>query len=431
MAKVVCDDCGEVIAEGVDQEEAEELAEQHGHSDGAGRQAIDRTSPDETYDQPGGGGLGSDNVVNPDLSENRESRVELDPILPNDGDPIEQTADTPDLDDEIEDIEAAAENRDPSDWWDVTGDQDHTEVDDEFVRRFERIEVEIEKDRSEIGDMIEARGQSIEEGQYVRYDHEYLKDLERWQHLRDDVQDAFRRLASRNAPVASRKGSALNMKAINQRAAGDKSKTRLFTRKDQVAKGDRAVGVSADFSGSMDESKVKMALAAVAEATEIIGDNLVSNVWSCSDTGIKGVNRSDTSLGLVCGPDESFEWSNLDAFTCGGSTPTADGIDQIVGLLEDVTAREKVAIVITDGKPNKEYGGGVWGESLTGDATDDAARVVRKARQDGMKVVGLGVGGVNEAQMGRIFGETGYVMGSMDNLDRKLVEVYRQQLRVD
>jgi Mg-chelatase subunit ChlD len=133
----------------------------------------------------------------------------------------------------------------------------------------------------------------------------------------------------------------------------------------------------------------------------------------------------------VCGPDESFEWSNLDAFTCGGSTPTADGIDQIVGLLEDVTAREKVAIVITDGKPNKEYGGGVWGESLTGDATDDAARVVRKARQDGMKVVGLGVGGVNEAQMGRIFGETGYVMGSMDNLDRKLVEVYRQQLRVD
>ena len=431
MAKVVCDDCGEVIAEGVDQEEAEKLADQHGHSDNSGKQAIDRTSGSETYDQPGGGGLGTDATVNPDLSENRESRVELDPVLPNEGEAIEQTRNTPDLDTEIEDIEEAAENRDPSDWWDVTGDQDHTEVDDEFVRRFERIEVEIEKDRSEIGDMIEAREQAIEDGAYVAYDAEYLQGLERWKHLRDDVQDAFRRLASRNAPVASRKGSALNMKAINQRAAGDKSKTRLFTRKDQVAKGDRAVGVSADFSGSMDESKVKMALAAVAEATEIIGDDLVSNVWSASASGVPGVNRGDTNLGLVCGPDESFEWSNLDGFTCGSSTPTADGIDQIVGLLEDVTAREKVAIVITDGKPNVEYGGDVWGESLTGDATDDAARVVRKARQDGMKVVGLGVGGVNEAQMSRIFGETGYVMGSMDNLDRKLVEVYRQQLRVD
>ena len=431
MPKVVCEDCGEVVAEGVDQEEAEELAEQHGHGTPDER-VIDKTG-EETYDTEGGGGPGADQVVNPDASENRED----DPLIDKrEGTDTTGGGDDPvDVDEQITQMDELDDERDPTDWWDVTGDDDHTEVDDEFVRRFERIQQQIEHDRSEVGDAISHRGDILAgntEGDYfVRYTTDQLRQEQRWRHLRDDVQDAFRKLKSRDARTPSRKGDDLNMRAINQRAAGDKSQTRLFTRKQQIAKGDRAVGVATDFSGSMYEDDVKMALAAVAEATEIIGDDFVANVWAKRDTEPFGIRRGRTSIGIACGPNEDFEWDNLNAFNVGGGTPTADGIDQLTDMLDGMTAREKVAIVVTDGKPNVEYGGGSRVERLTGDATKDAARVTREARQEGMKVIGLGVGGVNESQMAEIFGQTGYVMGSMDDLAEKLVEVYRRQLRVD
>lgn len=442
MAKVVCEDCGEVIAEGVDQDTAEDLADAHTHGDND--RIIDRRSDRDTYDTEGGGGPGMDGIVNPSADE---ARADADTESAGDvaDEAVQETTDEASVEDELAAMDAMDGDRDPSDWWDVSDDADYEEVDDEFFRRFERVQREVEKDRSVVGDMLDHREERLQTSRraaFVAGDErfpgdrhvphsEYLRAQEEWRRLSEDVQDAFRKLKSREARVASRKGDDLNMKAINQRAAGDKSQTRLFTRKQQIAKGDRAVGVSCDFSGSMHEDKVKMALAAVAEATEIIGDDLVANCWTKDSGNRFGLARNKTTLGLICGPDESFEWGNMDAFSVGGGTPTADGIDQITDLLDDMTAREKVAIVVTDGKPNVEYGGGSWDEKLTGDATRDAARVVRKARQDGMKVIGLGVGGVNERQMGRIFGPDGYVMASMDDLARRLVDLYRQQLRVD
>jgi len=442
MAKVVCEDCGEVVAEGVSQEEAEELADQHGHGDDPDR-IVDRSGPEE-YDTEGGGGFGGDQVINPDATEARREIPVLDERdrASGEGAPDREGTDTTrngdggdtGLAEEIEEIEELDDERDPTDWWGVTGESDPSDISDEFVRRFERIQDEIEHDRSEIGQCIEDRDRRLSDrdAHYTWGNTaEHIRSQEKWRQLRDDVQDAFRRLKSRDTRTPSRKGDDLNMQAINQRAAGDKSKTRLFTRKRQVAKGDRAVGVATDFSGSMDEADVKMALSAIAEATEIIGDDLVANAWAKRSQEVFGLRRSETTIGVVCGPDEDFEMDNLDAFGVGGGTPTADGIDQLTDMLEGMTAREKVAIVVTDGKPNVEYGGGSWDERLTGDATKDAARVTREARQEGMKVIGLGVGGVNESQMAEIFGQTGYVMGSMDDLAEKLVEVYRRQLRVD
>lgn len=432
MPKVVCEDCDEVIAEGVDEDEAQEIADAHTHEDAP--HLVDRRQSeyDLSGDAPEGAASGGVERTN----------AEYDPDTATDGREADQQSggdgavddEARDLDEQMDQMDQMDEDRDLGDWWDVSEDTDYTEVSDEYRRRYENVQEEVQKDRSLAGKMRSAREEKEGDNTtYARTDgrnYERLSETQQWQDLRDDVADAFRKLKSRNVPKPSRKGAQLNMDAILQREAGDKSRTRLFKRQEQAAKGDRVVGVSVDFSGSMYEAKAKMAVAAVATAAEIIGDDVVANCWTNDRKHRFGHGHGKFTAGLLVGPDERFDWSNLSAFSAGGGTPTADGIANLQQLMEDITAREKVMIVVTDGKPNSWKGGGDADKSPTRDSVQDAAHVVRQARQDGYKVVGLGVGAVNESTMATVFGPNGYVSADDENLDTKLVEVYKRQLRV-
>lgn len=436
MAKVVCETCGEVIAEGVDPDEAQDIAD--GHSHGSAPNIADRrdghdSDGDGSDDGGGSGGVGH-HEDGPDgdaeaTAEATDGNVEETTDDAPDGDADDTAEDR--VEEELDEMDEMDDAREAGDWWDVSPDEDYSEVGEEFKRQFKRVQAEVEKARSDVGQRIKYRDTGIEEGWQEDYwgdtPSDDLREDERWHDLRDDIADAFRQLKSRDVPRPSRKGSALNMDAIVQRQAGDRSRDRLFTRKETAARGDRAIGVSTDFSGSMYERQARLALAAIAEATRIIGDDFTATCWATGNGRTFGKRREAATLGVITGPDEQFDWTHLDAFGVGGKTPTADGVDDMKGILEDMTAREKVMIVVTDGKPNITFGGGQ--DSITRDPVEDAAFKVREARQDGIKVIGLGVGNVRADTMSRIFGPNGFVSGEMDDLPQKLVEVYQQQIR--
>ena len=51
--------------------------------------------------------------------------------------------------------------------------------------------------------------------------------------------------------------------------------------------------------------------------------------------------------------------------------------------------------------------------------------MINDAKSDGIVVIGIGFGSVNQSMMSRIFGKTGVAIGSLSNLRSKLFDVAR------
>jgi nitric oxide reductase activation protein len=197
----------------------------------------------------------------------------------------------------------------------------------------------------------------------------------------------------------------------------------LYERKQRAEIGDRAISVALDLSGSMSEIEAKMALAALEIAASIIGDQFTA-------CGYKSFKPSDSNYNvittpLITGPDEDFEKSHLNAVWSGGKTPMASGIVEASKLLQECTKSEDVLIVITDGKPNLTTNG----HSGQKKATEEARQRVRELKRGGVKVIGLGIGSINEPIIDEIF-EGDFVTAKMDDFAEKLVEVYYNQMDV-
>jgi nitric oxide reductase activation protein len=332
-------------------------------------------------------------------------------------------------------METLDRDEDVASWWDVPDGIDHRSVSSKDISRYKRIQQESKLDDDLLAELqkrrLAARRTNNILSQDQRLHSTNLSNSDAWQQLRDDFRQTFREITTRDMPVPSRVGNELNMDNVIQRAAGDRSRERLYDRSQTIARGGRIVAVSADMSGSMAEAKVKLALAAIAEAANMVGDDFLATCWRKTSTQRGGyeVKRESTGIGVVCEHQESFEWSQLDVFDTGGGTPTADGVDITGQLIEDVHAREKLLMVITDGKPNSAYGD--KGTSLTGSPVEDAREIVRKVRSKNIKVIGLFVGGSPEdTAMADVFGADGYVVASMDDMAEALLGVYRDQLRV-
>ena len=240
----------------------------------------------------------------------------------------------------------------------------------------------------------------------------------------------FRKLTTQDMPIPSKMGSRVNLDNVVQQTAGDKSQRKLYNKKQKVASGNRVVAVSADLSGAMNGWQVKLALAAIAEATDMVGDDFLATCWKGTNSSTAcGYKQGSAGIGLICGVNEEFKWEQLDEFQSGGGTPTADGVDITARLMEDTHAREKLMIIITDGRPGSGYG--VVDERMTGNPVTDAAQVVRDTQAENIKTIGLYIGNnADNTSMSQIFGNRGFVSASIDDLAQKLVGVYQQQLRV-
>lgn len=337
--------------------------------------------------------------------------------------------------DELTTMDALARDEDSASWWNVPAHVDHQTPNEQDIARYERIQQEKQENQDLETDLRHQRQNANESSHGLSQDRGQhstnLQSDEDWRRLRDEHRRTFRKLTTRDMAVPSRTGTDLNMDTVVKRAAGDVSQDKLFTRKQTIARGDRVVAVSADMSGSMDSKQVRLALAAIAEAAAMVGDMFLATCWRGMDTDSGGYlcQRESTGIGLVCGADEPFQWGQLDAFGCGGGTPTADGIDMTSRLMQGLHARERLMMVITDGQPNISYG--KRNNELTESPVGDARQVVRNVRSKNIRVIGLYVGsGAEETAMAKIFREDGFVSASMDELAQELIEVYRRQLRV-
>lgn len=209
--------------------------------------------------------------------------------------------------------------------------------------------------------------------------------------------------------VQAQTGHRLDLSAVARSAGGRLPNDGLFARRRHVETGSRAIGVSIDLSGSMDGFEATVALAAVAVAAELLGDEFLA-------TGFHG---TDPSLPLVTGPNEPFEPAHLSSIETGGSTPLAAGVREGRRLLKAANANEQVLLVVTDGAPTVGLPGGSGPKA-------DARSEIERCRQDGIAVVGVGVD--TAGRIADLFGSDAYVEANDESFADRLLEVYRSQL---
>lgn len=326
----------------------------------------------------------------------------------------EADLDPVEMDPEAEKLEQMEKRADggveSGEWWGLTEDVDYHETGKEWERRVEKIDLREEELKTDLGQrkahrddlMADARRDAASETRA------HMRDTG----LAQEVVDAFRRLRTRDVEVPVRSGDEIHLDNAIRHASGDYSVEEVYKRRQRIEVGDRAVQVVVDMSGSMSTQAIRVALSSLHLATREIGDQMAA-------TGFEGNNNTP----LIKAFDETWEWDLLNAVVAGGSTPMPAGIQDGMEMLRSVQNRERVLIVVTDGRANTSLRPG-------GDAKAEAAELVRQAQMHGIKVIGLGVSRVSEDYLAAIFGEDGFVMADQEHLAEALVWIYRQQMKI-
>lgn len=302
------------------------------------------------------------------------------------------------------------EQSDERDMFNVDSDEEDVFTPTEAEKeRFERLRETIV--REELGDVIERQDDRDSRMNNDSTSKQVLERVEK-RGLADEVEDIFREIKTRESRVNAVKGNRMNQRAVTRNRSGDYTEQRLFYQTRTIELGNRTVGVSVDLSGSVDEVDAMVALGTLAKATDEIGDDFVATHFNSSDSQ------------LITSPREDFSWRHFDSVNAGGNTPTAKGILDTRLLLQDITNRERVMFVITDGRPNEGL------DSSEKSPVEDARTQVNEARRDNIKVIGLGLSGVDENNMEAIFGQDSYIMVNEQTLANDLLDAYRLQMGV-
>ncbi|WP_227379996.1 VWA domain-containing protein [Haladaptatus halobius] len=238
--------------------------------------------------------------------------------------------------------------------------------------------------------------------------------------LTQEIEKAFSAFGTRTVERRGWCGERLDVRAAVRQRAGAPYQQDVFRHRQQSNASDRTVGVAIDLSRSMDIFEAKVALGALFRATSVIGDNIVAIGFG---TDRENGNRIKTPL--VTAPNEEFQWHHLNAISEMDDTPTASGIEDVRDLLKN--SRERILVVITDGKPNIPLNGTTPNRE---EAVTDAKEQVREARRHhDVAVIGIGIGDeIDEGTLREMFGQWGYALADRSNLAKRLVDVYRGQI---
>jgi len=240
----------------------------------------------------------------------------------------------------------------------------------------------------------------------------------------NEIREAFRQIKTRESPKPAEYGQRVNVRGVIRKRNGDPTEERLYLEMDQAEVGDRCITVVVDCSSSMDELEVKLALMALADACEQIGDRFTA-------TGYKtGSNTGDNPhTQLITSPTEQFNIEHLDSFYASGCTPTASGIKDGRSLADTTPNNEDVLIVITDGVANISLDGSNSSFSRSDKPIEQARTQVDTAISEGKRVIGVGVGpSLEDDYMQRIFGDS-YVRTDMNDMAQTLVDIYKGQMK--
>ena len=241
-----------------------------------------------------------------------------------------------------------------------------------------------------------------------------------------ELEEGFRKLVSRGVPKAARQGTRIDPINVARRAAGDMTMTELFEEEQIVETGDRCVGIAADISGSMGGSidELKIAGAAVGEATKIIGDEFVWEAFT-DVPAYHGNPDKGLDLRVVTGPNEDFDWKHVDSFGAARNEPTAAGVRDCFQLMQQADANEYVMIVITDGMALITEDARRPGSN---EPVEQARQAVNEVRSRGVDVIGLGIGNMDDKKMAETFGGENYRLTSIDNLAEDILDLYMEQM---
>jgi len=247
----------------------------------------------------------------------------------------------------------------------------------------------------------------------------------------EEVVERFSEIASDNENPLAEQGDELDIDQVVAHASGDVGVREFYREEVPNETGDRAVNVTLDASGSMSNRPMmnaKLTIAALAEACQQIGDDFCANTYS-SGHGAGDNPDSPFDLRLVTSTDERFKPEYLDTFTAGNRDPCCAGVEDGMDLLSKSSKSEKVMFVITDGRATMGAGGGGGARSKT--PVRDAREAVNKARNEGITVVGIGMGGISRDDLDETFGSDGYVVTDRENLADDVVEQYRRTLKTE
>ncbi|MFB9806732.1 VWA domain-containing protein [Haladaptatus pallidirubidus] len=240
--------------------------------------------------------------------------------------------------------------------------------------------------------------------------------------LPHEIEKAFSVFGTRTVERRGWRGERLDVRAAVRQRAGAPYQQDVYRHRQQSNVSDRTIGVAIDLSRSMDIFEAKVALGALFRATSVVGDNIVASGFG---TDRENGNRIKTPL--VTAPNEAFQWRHLNAISEMDDTPTASGIEDVRDLLKN--SRERILIVITDGKPNIPLNGTTPNRE---EAVADAKEQVREARRHhNVVVIGIGIGNeIDEGTLREMFGQRGYALADRSNLTERLVDVYRDQIEI-
>ena len=211
-------------------------------------------------------------------------------------------------------------------------------------------------------------------------------------------------------------GHQLDYRNVAEFFAGDKSLfDELYRNRKYVPGGNRIVGVSVDFSGSVNEMDTQVALTAIARAAQLQGDNFTAAGFTTYAGG-----PTDSRTQLITGPTEQFKMEHNSVVSAHGKTPLANGVDTTHRLLASNNATEKIMFVITDGKPNRSMKKSDWPSN----SVASAEKAIEIAKTNNIAVIGFGVDDVDEDVMEKLFGHDGYVMTDSDDLAEELLKTY-------
>lgn len=304
-------------------------------------------------------------------------------------------------------------------WLEIDAGNDLTDT-STYDKKYERLQERIASVDEYVKTLKRTRDLRLEDGGGCDPDddwgHKTILDEYADSGLGDAITAAFEELKSADAEFPARVGQRPHLHNIVRRVSGDTSTVEMAFRREIAEVGDRAIGVVCDMSGSMSDKQnmVKMAILALADACEIVEDEFAALAF----------NR-DTDITLINAFDEAFDPAKLDAVYARSNDPMYRGMDTMATMMEGVSAREKLIIVISDGDPTVNSKGGSSGVFRE---IQDFTTELRSDHKIG--VVGLGVGGgIDIKRLNNLFGEGNNVHArDPEQVTAALIDVYTRQM---
>jgi hypothetical protein len=217
-------------------------------------------------------------------------------------------------------------------------------------------------------------------------------------------------LQIRNRPKIKDTGEEVSIPDVIRRKArgfGD-----VFIQKKNTNK--LAICVSIDASGSMNGSPIDIArdmMATMYKAIDGVKDVELRGVVWAGDNEEVGVTQVHSLK------ECRFIHTNHGQY---GGTPTPYAVEYSERVMEEMKAKKKLLVIITDGYPNS-VSGGIPSEQLV-------RREVNRARKRGIGTLGLWVGGSRgDSNMELMFGKDGYVgVDSMKEASDKVIKEFKK-----